>query len=84
VAEVAVVGVPDDRLGDLAAAFVVPRRGVELSPADVVSSARQRMANYKVPHYVEVLDALPVNASGKVLKGELRVRATRLERVVSE
>jgi acyl-CoA synthetase (AMP-forming)/AMP-acid ligase II len=84
VAEVAVVGVPDDRLGDLAAAFVVPRRGVELSPAEVVRSARQRMANYKVPRYVEVVDALPVNASGKVLKGELRARATRLERVVSE
>jgi HIP---CoA ligase len=76
-AQVAVVGVPDDRLGDTPAAFVVARRGVELSPADVVSSARARMANYKVPQYVEVVDALPVNASGKVLKGELRARAAR-------
>jgi acyl-CoA synthetase (AMP-forming)/AMP-acid ligase II len=82
-AQVAVVGVPDDRLGDTAAAFVVARQGVDLSPAEVVRSARQRMANYKVPQYVEVLDALPVNASGKVLKGELRDRATTLRRVAS-
>jgi acyl-CoA synthetase (AMP-forming)/AMP-acid ligase II len=74
-AEVAVVGVPDDRLGEVAAAFVVPRRGVPLTADDVVSRARAAMANYKVPRYVVIVDSLPVNASGKVLKGELRARA---------
>lgn len=78
-AQVAVVGVPDDRLGEVAAAFVVPRGGVVLNPADVVHSARTTMANYKVPRYVEVLDALPVNANGKVLKGDLRTRAKSLD-----
>jgi HIP---CoA ligase len=77
-AQAAVVGVPDDRLGEVAAAFVVLRGGVVLTPADVVNSARASMANYKVPRYVEVLDALPVNANGKVLKGDLRARATSL------
>ena len=77
-AQAAVVGVPDDRLGEVAAAFVVPRGGVDLNPADVVSSARASMANYKVPRYLEVLDALPLNANGKVLKGDLRARAKSL------
>jgi HIP---CoA ligase len=74
VAQVAVVGIPDERLGEAAAAFVVPRRGAPLSPEDVIASARTRMANYKVPRYVEVVDSLPVNASGKVVKGQLRAR----------
>ncbi len=74
-AQVAVVGVPDSRLGEVGVAFVVTRRGVTLSPADVVTSARGRMANYKVPRTVVIVDSLPVNASGKVLKGQLRTRA---------
>jgi HIP---CoA ligase len=74
-ARVAVVGVPDDRLGEVAAAFVVPRYGVVVTAADVAASARRLMANYKVPRHVEVVDALPINASGKVLKAELRARA---------
>jgi HIP---CoA ligase len=63
---------------------VVARAGRTLTPADVVRSARQRMANYKVPRYVEVLDALPVNASGKVLKTELRAHASDLIPVEAE
>jgi acyl-CoA synthetase (AMP-forming)/AMP-acid ligase II len=75
VAQVAVVGVPDPRLGEVGMAFVVRREGVSLDPAELISFARDQMANYKVPRYVEVVDQLPVNATGKVLKYELRERA---------
>jgi acyl-CoA synthetase (AMP-forming)/AMP-acid ligase II len=74
-AQVAVVGVPNDRLGEVGMAFVVPRPGTPVEPESVVTWAREHMANYKVPRAVEVVDALPLNASGKVLKYELRQRA---------
>ena len=74
----AVVGVPDSRLGEVGRAFVVPRAGAP-SPEElgesVLAWARQEMANYKVPRPVEVVEALPTNASGKVLKTELRRRS---------
>ena len=73
-AQVAVVGVPDDRLGEVGMAFVVPRPGATVDPDELVAWAREHMANYKVPRYVEIVDALPLNASGKVLKYELRDR----------
>ena len=74
-AQVAVIGVPDDRLGEVAHAFVVPRPGVAVSPEELVAWAREHLANYKVPRVVEVVDELPMNASGKVLKYVLRERA---------
>ena len=81
VAQVAVVGVPDDRLGEVGHAFVVARAGVQQSelPGALIAFAREHMANYKVPRLVEVIDALPTNASGKVLKTELRRLAGRTE-----
>jgi HIP---CoA ligase len=72
IAQAAVVGVPDQRLGEVGMAFVVPRAGAALAPADVIAWARDRMANYKVPRYVEICAVLPVNAIGKVQKNELR------------
>ena len=74
VAQVAVVGVPDERLGEVGYAFVVPRPAADAGTLgdELASWARDHMANYKVPRQVEVVDALPVNASGKVLKTELR------------
>jgi acyl-CoA synthetase (AMP-forming)/AMP-acid ligase II len=78
--QVAVVGVPDDRLGEVGYAFVVPRPGAQVDTAGLVSWARQRMANYKVPRYFEVVESLPVNASGKVLKYELSTRARQAVR----
>ena len=76
-AQAAVVGVPDECLGEVGVAFVVPRPGVALVPDEVIAWARDHMANYKVPRAVEIVDALPLNASGKVLKYELRARAPR-------
>jgi acyl-CoA synthetase (AMP-forming)/AMP-acid ligase II len=74
IAQAAVVGVPDDRLGEVGVAFVVARHGWVVDPAEVVAWARENMANYKAPRQVLVVDALPLNASGKVLKFELRDR----------
>jgi acyl-CoA synthetase (AMP-forming)/AMP-acid ligase II len=74
VARSAVVGVPDVRLGEVGAAFVVLRRGMSLDEAEFLAWARANMANYKVPRQVHVVADLPVNASGKVLKGVLRER----------
>ena len=72
VAQVAVVGVPDERLGEVGAAFVVARPGGAVEPAEVIAWCRDRIANYKVPRYVHVVPALPVNASGKVQKSVFR------------
>jgi HIP---CoA ligase len=74
VAQVAVVGVPDERLGEVGMAFVVPRAGGSLTPEELIGWARGRMANYKVPRYVEFCDGLPTSAVGKVAKDELRGR----------
>jgi acyl-CoA synthetase (AMP-forming)/AMP-acid ligase II len=74
VGQVAVVGVPDARLGEVGMAFVIPRPGTTPDPDEIISWARGEMANYKAPRYVEIVDTLPLNASGKVLKYELRER----------
>ena len=74
VAESAVVGVADHRLGEVGKAYVVPRPGMTVDPDELVAWCRERMANFKVPRTVEVVDSLPRNASGKVLKVELRNR----------
>jgi acyl-CoA synthetase (AMP-forming)/AMP-acid ligase II len=76
VSQVAVVGIPDERLGEVGMAFVVPRPGYTVAGDELIAWAREEMANYKVPRRVAVVDALPLNASGKVLKTELRAAAT--------
>ena len=75
VSAVAVVGVPDTRMGEVGYAYVIPRQGATLTGDELTAWARDKMANYKVPRYVEIVDAFPLNASGKVLKVELRERA---------
>jgi acyl-CoA synthetase (AMP-forming)/AMP-acid ligase II len=75
IAQAAVVGVPDDRLGEVGVAFVVAKPDASLDGDEVVAWARDAMANFKVPRRVEVVESLPLNASGKVLKFELREKA---------
>ena len=75
VSQVAVVGVPDERMGEVGFAFIVLAPGPVGRCRRVHRLVRERMANYKVPRCVEVVDALPLNASGKVLKFELREKA---------
>jgi HIP---CoA ligase len=72
VAESAVIGVPDPRLGEVGQAHLVTRPGSVLTEADVLAFCRERLANYKVPRRVVFRDALPRNPSGKVLKRQLR------------
>jgi len=74
VVESAVVGVPDERLGEVGKAFVVRRSGSSLTEDDVLAYARERLANFKVPREVELVEELPRNLAGKVLKTELRNR----------
>ncbi|MBM4270337.1 MAG: fatty acid--CoA ligase family protein [Deltaproteobacteria bacterium] len=77
-AQVAVIGVPDERMGEVGMAFVVPAPGRDVTPASVTTWCRENMANYKVPRHVEVVSELPVTASGKVTKFKLRERAEGL------
>ena len=70
----AVIGAPDERLGEVGVAFVVLRAGASLSAEDLTAWSRENMANYKVPRRFHFVEELPRNASGKVLKFELRDR----------
>jgi HIP---CoA ligase len=72
IAMVAVVGIPDERLGEVGKAFIVLRPGTSTTEAELTDWSRDNMANYKVPRSFTVVDDLPRNASGKVLKTELR------------
>jgi acyl-CoA synthetase (AMP-forming)/AMP-acid ligase II len=79
VAQVAVVGVPDERLGEVGVAFVVTATGASVTEDELIAWAREAMANFKVPRHVRFVEALPFNAGGKVLKYELRERALAQE-----
>jgi len=76
-AQVAVIGVPDDRMGEVGMAFVVPAPDAQPTPESVIAWCRENMANYKVPRFVEIVDELPMNAAGKVTKFVLRERAQK-------
>ena len=74
VSEAAVIGVPDERMGEVGKAFVVLRAGATPDPAELIAWCRELLANYKVPRSVEIVDVLPRNATGKVTKDVLRHR----------
>ncbi len=76
VRECAVVGLPDDIKGEIPAVFIVLREGVTMTAEELDTYCRERIAAYKVPRHVEFVDALPKNATGKILKRVLRDQAT--------
>jgi long-chain acyl-CoA synthetase len=76
VSDVAVIGLADERWGEAVTAIVVLRHGIAADGRDIIRWARERIAPYKVPKAVHLIDALPRNASGKVLRRELRARFT--------
>jgi HIP---CoA ligase len=75
VQQVAVIGIPDERLGEVGMAFVVTRSGDLAVGAEILAWCRDEIANYKVPRAIEIVEELPVNATGKVEKNVLRERA---------
>jgi len=72
VADVAVIGVPDERLGETGRVFIVRREGFEIDADSVIAYSREHLANFKAPRSVVFTDVLPRNAGGKVLKTSLR------------
>jgi acyl-CoA synthetase (AMP-forming)/AMP-acid ligase II len=73
-----VVGVPDDRMGEVGMAFVVPSGGRPVDPSAVLSWAREELASHMAPRHVEVVDSLPTNPGGKVLRYQLRQVAAQI------
>ncbi|HVD37931.1 MAG TPA: acyl-CoA synthetase, partial [Solirubrobacterales bacterium] len=74
VEEVAVIGVEDDEFGQRLKAFVVVRSGIEVGEADLAAHVKANLAAYKTPREIEFLEELPRNATGKVLKRDLKAR----------
>jgi fatty-acyl-CoA synthase len=72
VLEVAVIGVPDEKWGEAVKAVCVPKPGTTIDPDDVISWARERIAAFKAPKTIDIIEALPRNASGKILRKDLR------------
>jgi acyl-CoA synthetase (AMP-forming)/AMP-acid ligase II len=74
VKQAAVIGVPDERLGEVGMAFIVTRSADQAPADEILAWCREQMANYKVPRKIEMLEDLPLNATGKVMKDVLRKR----------
>ncbi|MBY0509709.1 MAG: FadD3 family acyl-CoA ligase [Rhodospirillaceae bacterium] len=72
IAQVAVIGVPDERMGEVGKAFVKLHDGQKLTAEELIAWSRKSMANYKVPRFVEFVDTFPTTASGKIQRFELR------------
>ncbi len=68
----AVIGVPDEKWGEVGKAVIVPSEGAELVVDEIVAYLRERLASYKVPRHFQFVDSLPTTGSGKLLKGRIR------------
>jgi len=84
VADVGVIGVPDERWGETGMAIVVLKTGVILSPEQIIDHCKENLARFKVPRYVAFVDALPRNAAGKVLKRTLREQFSGVRGALSD
>jgi HIP---CoA ligase len=71
-AESAVIGVPDERMGEVGRAYVVAKPGLTITAEEVLAFCKEHLANFKIPRSVVVVGSLPRNPSGKVLKSDLR------------
>lgn len=76
VADVAVAGVPDSQWGETVKAFIIPRKDVEVTRAALDAFVRESVAGYKAPRYIEFVEEIPRNVSGKILKNKLTARPT--------
>jgi acyl-CoA synthetase (AMP-forming)/AMP-acid ligase II len=72
VSDVAVIGIADDKWGETPKAYIVIQNGATITPEEIASFCRTKLAGYKVPRHIEIIEALPRNPTGKVLKQELR------------
>ncbi len=72
VADVAVIGVPDEKWGEAVKAIIVPKDGAQPTPESIIAWTREKIAGYKCPKSVDYIDALPRNPSGKILRKDLR------------
>ena len=72
VSDVQVVGVPDERYGEELMAWIIPRQGASLDREQISAFCRGRIAHYKIPRYVKLVDAFPMTVTGKVQKFKLR------------
>jgi len=72
VQNVSVIGIPDDVFGEVSAAYIIPREGEAIDPQEIVDFCVGEIANFKVPRYVEIIEAFPMTQSGKIQKFKLR------------
>ena len=72
VQNVSVIGAPDEVMGEVAVAYIIPREGVSIDPQEIVDYCAGKIANFKVPRYVQIVDEFPMTQSGKIQKFHLR------------